>query len=290
MKLLLIDTCGPAGSIALADTGPSNLSPEIVATASLPGRTASERLVPAIKALIADHGATLQSLGAIAVVHGPGSFTGIRVGLSAAKGLCEALGVPPVAISRLAVLADMASPPPPAALSSQTDPPVAHRIHAFLDAGREEFYYGDYAGALCLREALLTHDEALSTIINPAAGVPQDCRALSPSKGEAIAETLTFASLQRKESTAPEHSTVVTCEPTVAESLVPLTPQLVAEPTAADALPLAMRRIGEGSFDDAATIDANYVRRTDAQIFAKPSAKSKLPAAPAIEFPWARMR
>ena len=86
MKILLIDTCGATGSIALEDT---DLSLTIVASASLPGRTASERLVPMIKDLAEHAGITLPSLDAVAVVHGPGSFTGVRVGLSAAKGLCR---------------------------------------------------------------------------------------------------------------------------------------------------------------------------------------------------------
>ena len=47
----------------------------------------------------------LRELAAVVVVHGPGSFTGVRVGLSAAKGLCEAGGVPLIAVSRLALLA-----------------------------------------------------------------------------------------------------------------------------------------------------------------------------------------
>jgi len=233
MKFLLIDTCGANGSIALAE---ADASPAILGTAILPGRTASERLVPAIKALTEsfeeNHGASLRSLGAIAVVHGPGSFTGVRVGVSAAKGLCEALGIPLAAISRLAVLAEMASPQ------------SAH-VHALLDAGRGEFYYGEYANGACLREALLTLDEVLEAVYTGS----------------------------------PEGRVVVACEPAVAESLAPLGPQLFPEPAAADALPLALRRIREGSYDDVATLDANYVRRTDAQIFAKP--KLKLAAAPA---------
>jgi tRNA threonylcarbamoyladenosine biosynthesis protein TsaB len=45
---------------------------------------------------------------------------------------------------------------------------------------------------------------------------------------------------------------------------------MVAEPRAGDAFPLALRRIAREEFDDVATVDANYVRRTDAEIFAKP--------------------
>ena len=76
MKLLLIDTCGAVGSVALADAGPG---PAVVTPATLPGRSASERLLPAIKELAATGRIPLQSLDAVAAVHGPGSFTGVRV-------------------------------------------------------------------------------------------------------------------------------------------------------------------------------------------------------------------
>jgi tRNA threonylcarbamoyladenosine biosynthesis protein TsaB len=47
----------------------------------------------------------------------------------------------------------------------------------------------------------------------------------------------------------------------------------VEEPSAGDALPLALERIEAENFDDAATLDANYLRRTDMEIFAKPAAQ-----------------
>ena len=180
MKILLIDTCGATGSIALAGATPSP------AVLSLPGRSAAERLVPAIHSLAAQAGIALHSLDAIAVVHGPGSFTGVRVGLSAAKGLCHALNLPLVAISRLAVLASLAGASP-----------AAH-IRALLDAGRGEFYSCLYARDLCLRESLLTRDQLLAE--------------------------------QRS-----EEAQLIVCEPAVAQSIAELNPQLVAEPTAADA-------------------------------------------------------
>ena len=62
---------------------------------------------------------------------------------------------------------------------------------------------------------------------------------------------------------------VVTCEAGVASVLGAWGAQLVAEPVAADALALALPRIHAGDFDDVAEIDANYLRRTDAEILAK---------------------
>jgi tRNA threonylcarbamoyladenosine biosynthesis protein TsaB len=219
MKILLIDTCGATGSVALAE---GEDAPVVVASASLPGRTASERLLPSIRELMAEGGVALGSLDAVAVVYGPGSFTGVRVGLSAAKGLCEAVGAPMVAISRLGVLAELARAP------------VGAKVHAVLDAGRGEFYYGEYVDGVCAREALLTGEEVVAAV-----------------KGSAVGDV------------------VVACEAGVAQALVELSPRLVDEPVAEDALGLATRRVRVGAFDDVGRVDANYVRRTDAEIFAK---------------------
>jgi tRNA threonylcarbamoyladenosine biosynthesis protein TsaB len=258
MKLLLIDTCGATGSIALAETAASG-SAQVIDRESLPGRTASERLVAAIKGLVERSGASLQELAAIIVVHGPGSFTGVRVGVSAAKGLCEAFNVPLIAISRLAVLAELAldsrligAAPLLSPLRTepcQTGTPAGWHIYVLLDAGRGEFYLGEYSDGVCLQEALLTRDEVLSAV-----------------------------SMRWEDSnTEPGRIVVAVCEPVVAESLSLLKPQHVPDPAAVDALPLALRRMRQKIFDDVTTLDANYVRRTDAEIFAKPKAPALAP-------------
>lgn len=68
---------------------------------------------------------------------------------------------------------------------------------------------------------------------------------------------------------------VVVCEAKVAEALVDLKPRMVAEPRAEDALPFAVERAAAGNFDDAALLDANYLRRTNAEIFAKPKSAAR---------------
>ena len=67
---------------------------------------------------------------------------------------------------------------------------------------------------------------------------------------------------------------VVACEAKAAEGLgaLGLRVRVVEEPLAGDALALALERIAAGDFDDAATLDANYLRRTDMEIFAKAAA------------------
>jgi tRNA threonylcarbamoyladenosine biosynthesis protein TsaB len=80
-------------------------SAESIAQTELAGRSYSATLVAAIEDLLAGQRMPLRDLGCIVVVKGPGSFTGVRVGLSAAKGLSEGTGVPVAAVSRLEVLA-----------------------------------------------------------------------------------------------------------------------------------------------------------------------------------------
>jgi len=122
MYLLGIDTCGPSGSVALGrlTTG----EPDLIAQRELAGRTYSASLVAAAQGLLAGQAIRVRDLGCIVVVNGPGSFTGVRVGLSAAKGLAEGAGIPVVPVSRLRVLAAKAGVPC-AALD-------AHRHEVFL--------------------------------------------------------------------------------------------------------------------------------------------------------------
>jgi len=101
--LLAIDTCGPAGSVALGRL--TGASVEILGQIELEGRSYSSTLIVAVSELLAQAGTELRLLHAIVVVSGPGSFTGVRVGLAAVKGLAEPAQIPVVAVSRLEVLA-----------------------------------------------------------------------------------------------------------------------------------------------------------------------------------------
>jgi len=103
MLMLGVDTCGPVGSVALGRLAGRDL--EMLGQIGLEGRSYSTTLVAAVGNLLREAGVELRDLGGIVAVNGPGSFTGVRVGLSAVKGLAEAAGIPVVAVSRLAVLA-----------------------------------------------------------------------------------------------------------------------------------------------------------------------------------------
>jgi tRNA threonylcarbamoyladenosine biosynthesis protein TsaB len=101
--LLGIDTCGPTGSVALGRWFGQVI--ELLGQIELEGRNYSSTLVAAVGELLAGAGMQLGQLNAIVVVNGPGSFTGVRVGLAAVKGLAEPARIPVVAVSRLEVLA-----------------------------------------------------------------------------------------------------------------------------------------------------------------------------------------
>lgn len=152
MLLLGIDTCGAIGSVALvraATDGGRDHRLEVLGSAELPGKTYSSLLVLTVKDLLERAQCRLGELTTLVVVNGPGSFTGVRVGVSAAKGLAEATGIPVVAVSRLAVLAAKAA-----------DGPVC----AALDAGRGELYARFSASGSPPHEALLRPGELLDAI------------------------------------------------------------------------------------------------------------------------------
>ncbi len=150
MLLLAADTSGKHGTIALAHCGPDE-GCDPVEVVPLEGGTFSAQLVPQIAALLAKHGFTKADIGGFAVASGPGSFTGVRVGLAAIKALAEVLEKPIASVSLLEAVA--------ASSGSQG------RVVAVVDAGRGEVYAGEYDvhgdDVHLLQERLLTHTKLL---------------------------------------------------------------------------------------------------------------------------------
>lgn len=140
--VLAIDTCGPSGSVALGRLSSEPGSLGILGEVPLEGRTYSATLVAAVVTLLREHQIRMKEIACIVAVGGPGSFTGVRVGLSAAKGLAEPGATPILAVSRLEALAF-----------------VAGVRSAALDAHRHEVFlrYEDARGAI--REVLAGQTE-----------------------------------------------------------------------------------------------------------------------------------
>lgn len=136
MLILAVDTSGRQGGITLARGTRDQL--EIIESAFIEGGTFSAELIPQIAQVLARHNFAPQQLEGLVAVTGPGSFTGLRVGLTAIKGLAEVLKLPIATVTSLELL-----------LAVRPDAPVM----AVLDAGRGEFYAALQTGGS--REELL---------------------------------------------------------------------------------------------------------------------------------------
>ncbi|MCM2439571.1 tRNA (adenosine(37)-N6)-threonylcarbamoyltransferase complex dimerization subunit type 1 TsaB [Agrobacterium vitis] len=142
MILLAIDTAGVDCAVGLYD---SDLDRMLAARSETIGRGHAEKLMGMIDAVLDEASTALTSVERVAVTIGPGSFTGIRVGLSAARGLALALGVDIVGITTLAVLA---------AAERRRGGAVA--VLAAMDAKRDEVYVQGFSpDALALDDARL---------------------------------------------------------------------------------------------------------------------------------------
>jgi len=221
MLLLAVDTSGKHGSIALARCQPGR-GCEVIEAVPLAGGTFSAQLVPQIAALLSQHRFSKQDIGAFAVASGPGSFTGLRVGLAAIKALAEVLHRPIAAVSLLEAVARSGK--------------AQGKVLAVMDAGRGEAYVGEYqvegAGAHGLQERLLTSEELL-TIATGLTVITPDKRWLDLALG---------AHLRVEQVSCPSSDTVAR---------------------------LGWERIQAGEIVSPEQLEANYIRRSDAEIFAK---------------------
>ena len=126
MKILAIDTSTASGSIALLED--DRLIAELTTCSQ---KTHAERLLPSIKGLLEGADARIEEIDCFAVTKGPGSFTGLRIGLSTVKGLAWSLHKPVIGVSTLEALA-MNIP--------YADKPIC----PILDARKKEVYAGIY--------------------------------------------------------------------------------------------------------------------------------------------------
>jgi tRNA threonylcarbamoyladenosine biosynthesis protein TsaB len=145
MIVLAIDTAGTGCYAALYDS----LADTVLGSAGADiGRGHAERLMEFVDAALDAADIVLQQVDRIAVTIGPGSFTGIRVGVAAARGLSLALGVPAVGVSSLSALA--------------ADRKTGLPLLVAMDAKRDEVYWQSFAvdGAATSPPALATLAEA----------------------------------------------------------------------------------------------------------------------------------
>ena len=223
MLILGIDTSGADGSIALVrfDGGES----QTVEIAPIEGGTFSAQLIPQVARILQQNTLNKSDIGGFAVASGPGSFTGLRVGLAAVKALAETLQKPIAAVSLLEAIAFQHM--------HSGEMPVSGKILLALDARRNEVFVGEYdlhgAMPVQISETLCTREECLA--------LAQGTHVLSPD-----ANVVDFISQGG---------------PTVRQ---------VRRPDAATIARVGHEKISSGQTVSALDLDANYIRRSDAEI------------------------
>ncbi len=222
MLLLAADTSGKHGSIALARGDERSF--EAIEVVPLAGGTFSAQLVPQIAELLFRHGVAKHNLDGFVVASGPGSFTGLRVGLAAIKGLAEVLHKPIAAVSRLELLAASAG--------------TQGAVVAALDAGRGQAYAGEYevasGEARREHESLLNEEEFVALVRGRLALV------VTPDQ--------------------------LVMEWTRKHGLELIS---VAYPRSDALARLGWKKLLAGLTVSPANLEANYIRRSDAEIFSK---------------------
>jgi len=223
MLLLSIDTSGRHGGVALCRGDGAEF--QTLQLDQLEGGTHSARLIPTIDEILRQNQLTIADVDGFAIVSGPGSFTGLRVGLATVKGLCEVLNKPLVTVSMLEAVV-------------VTHGASGKTKTAVLDAGRGEVYVGDYGvaekGATLIREFIVKLGEF------DASGYSSQ-ELLTPDKP--VADFL------------KQKGAVI---------------RLVASVQADEIGRIGIRKRLAGDLVNHATVDVNYIRRSDAEIFSAP--------------------
>jgi len=232
MRFIVVDTADACGSVSAFD------ELEILSVEAHSGEEDySSWLLPAVHRVLANSSLTIAELDGYAVCAGPGSFTGLRVGLATVKAWAEIYGKPIAALSRLECLAVSTS----------------HREEAFvaacIDARREQVFAALYLPVgssleLIGEESVAFLPEFVATVRTKAAGKP--VRWITPD---------------------PEMLESLSAWPSLAAAGHVLEP--AAAPFALRLGVLARRKFRQAQTTDALSLDANYVRRSDAEMFWK---------------------
>jgi tRNA threonylcarbamoyladenosine biosynthesis protein TsaB len=146
--VLALETSGRAGSIALLESAAGVVN--VIEERDLPqGERTARSLLPTVQRLLADHGPQAIDMELVATTTGPGSFTGLRIGVVAAKTLAYAVGAKLVGVHTLAAMA--------ANIDAQPRP-----VWTVLDAQREELFAARFEPSVDLAAVAAPPTEILS--------------------------------------------------------------------------------------------------------------------------------
>jgi len=153
LAILAVETSTPVCSVALL------VGEDLMIAEEIRANRHSESLLPMIESLLQQAGLSLQQLDALAVGQGPGSFTGIRIGIAAVQGLAFATGIPVVPVSSLASLAVAAG---------------AAQVLAAIDARMQQVYWGSYRVDQSVESGLTARLVGQELVSNPRLVCPPD--------------------------------------------------------------------------------------------------------------------
>lgn len=248
MLLLVTDTSGKDGFVGLAQAGDSTGydAVKVIEEIALAGGTFSAQLVPQISGLLKKHGLTKTGIDAFIVVSGPGSFTGLRVGLAAIKALAEILRKPIVPVSLLEVLAPLSTMI--AASHDEPNPTAVFRYAVALDAARGEAFVGEYEATVHAENSIRAKGESLLTLDGLASLLETDSVRWIATPDQTI-----FDGLSKR----------------VADSKRRFVRRNLRRPRSAEVARIGWQKLNAGQVASPEQLEANYIRRSDAEIFAK---------------------
>jgi tRNA threonylcarbamoyladenosine biosynthesis protein TsaB len=231
MIVLAIDTCEPRGSVAVLN---DNAVLQVVAHTS--AEEYSSWLLPAVDTTLDSARRTLAEVDLFAVASGPGSFTGVRIGLTTIKAWSEVFSKPIVAVSRLEAVA---------AQSVHDSPYLA----SFIDAQRGQIFGALYKRAksgltLVEQEMVASPEVFIDWVDNQVSGNEVAWISTDP-------DTLAQHSAWKGRAARGEK---IQCVPCI---LAPLIGKM------------AFQQASKGDIQDALSVDANYVRRSYVEVFQK---------------------
>jgi tRNA threonylcarbamoyladenosine biosynthesis protein TsaB len=224
VKVLAFETATIAGSVAIVEDT-KGLIGEVKVDVKI---AHAERLMPSIEWLLHASNVLIEEIDAFAVSIGPGSFTGLRIGLSTAKGFSYATGKPVVPVPTLDAFA-------------RTLPFCSHMICPMLDARKNEVYAGLYKWEdnFCkkiLPEIAIGPEELLKKIHEPIVLMGDGVRIYKELIAETLGENAIFASPSRM------------------------------SPSASNVAELAIERIEEGIVTDPVSLVPFYIRKSEAEL------------------------
>ncbi|RJQ13700.1 MAG: tRNA (adenosine(37)-N6)-threonylcarbamoyltransferase complex dimerization subunit type 1 TsaB [Nitrospiraceae bacterium] len=224
MKILAIETATVAGSVAILDDVEG-----LVGEVRVDVKVAhAERLMPSIEWLLRSSGVSVNDIDAFAVSIGPGSFTGLRIGLSTVKGFSYATGKPIVSVPTLDAFA-------------RTLSFCSYTICPMLDARKSEVYAGLYKweGAACnkiLHETVISPAELLKQVDGPTVFTGEGVKIYSGLILNVMGDKAIFA------------------------------PPSKMSPSASSVAELAMEKLKQGIIADPVSLSPFYIRKSEAEV------------------------